>query len=141
MLDADEFERGAALIVFQAKLDDFAHSFHESVEIPCLRVAAAQSRNGSDEVVIFVPFDDYCELPRGSHEPDSSTVPTRLRCLLQLCVFRPGFLQDGNIRVGILPNRQEIPVSRQCPHPRRVRIRALRFLSLQSIRARHSQSC
>ena len=69
LLDADEFERGAALIIFQAKLDDFAHSFHESVEILRLRVATAQGRNGSDIVVVFVPFDDDRELSRASHEP------------------------------------------------------------------------
>ena len=34
----------------------------------------------------------------------------KVRGLFQLCVFRLGLLQDGNIRVGVFPEREEILV-------------------------------
>ena len=59
--------------------------------------------------------------------------------LLQLRVLRLGLLVDGNIRIGVLPQRQEILVRRQRSNPRRVGVRARRVLRLQSIRAGHAQ--
>jgi hypothetical protein len=69
LLDADKFERWGGLIVFQAKLNDFSHSFHESVEILGLRVATSQGRDGGNEVVLFVSLNNNGEFPRGLHEP------------------------------------------------------------------------
>ena len=68
-MDADKFERWGGLIVFQAKLNDFSHSFHESVEILGLRVATSQGRDGGNEVVLFVSLNNNGEFPRGLHEP------------------------------------------------------------------------
>jgi len=68
LLDTDEFERWGGLIVFQAKLNDFPHPLHERVEIFRLRVATSQGRHGSDEVVLFIPFNDDREFPLTFHE-------------------------------------------------------------------------
>jgi hypothetical protein len=55
------------LINFQAKLNHFPHSFHQSVEIFRLRVAALKGRHGSDVVVVFISFDYNGESPLGFH--------------------------------------------------------------------------
>ena len=66
-MDTDEFERRGGFTVFEAKLDGFPHSFHESVEIFRLRVASSQRRHGGDVVVVFVSFDNNCEFPLSFH--------------------------------------------------------------------------
>jgi hypothetical protein len=55
------------LIIFQAKLNNFAHSSHKSVEIFRLGVATSQGRHGSDVVVFFVSFDNNREFPLRFH--------------------------------------------------------------------------
>jgi hypothetical protein len=67
LLDTNEFERRGGLIIFQAKLNNFPHSFHKSVEIFRLRVATSQGGHGSDVVVVFIPFDNNREFPLSFH--------------------------------------------------------------------------
>jgi hypothetical protein len=55
------------LIVLQAKLNNFQHSFHQSVQILRLGVATSQGRNGSDVVVRFISFDNNREFPLSFH--------------------------------------------------------------------------
>ena len=55
------------MIVFQAKLNNFPHSFHKSIEIFRLRVAASQRRHGSNVVVVFISFDNNCEFSLSFH--------------------------------------------------------------------------
>ena len=67
LLDTDEFERWGGLIVFQAKLDDFPHSFHKSVQILRLGVAASEGGHGCDVVVLFISFDNNREFALSFH--------------------------------------------------------------------------
>jgi hypothetical protein len=55
------------LIVFQAQLNNFPHSFHKSVQVFRLCVATSQGWNASDVVVVFVSFDNNCEFQVGFH--------------------------------------------------------------------------
>jgi hypothetical protein len=59
--------------------------------------------------------------------------------LLQLRVLRRGFLQDGDIGVGISPEGEKIFVSSECPDAGGIGIRALRGSRLQGIGTSHSQ--
>ena len=59
--------------------------------------------------------------------------------LLQFCVLRFGFSQDGGVGVGVFPQRKEVLVSCNCPHAGGIGVRALRSLGLQSIGACHAQ--
>ena len=104
-MDADEFERWGGLIVFQANLNDFSHSFHESVEILGLRVATSQGRDGGDEVVLFVSLNNNGEFPRGLHEPilarHQQPIPMRqagLRMPLRHRQFNRHLLHNFNIK-------------------------------------------
>src|SRR3954451_16232599 len=50
----------------------------------------------------------------------------------QRCVFRLGLLQNGNVRVGLLPEREEVPVVRHGPGPiTRQRMRSCQFQTRQ----------
>jgi hypothetical protein len=53
---------------------------------------------------------------------------------LQLRVLRFGFLQDGNVEVGVFPQREKIFVGGERPNASGVGIRALRSSRLQGIR-------
>ena len=59
--------------------------------------------------------------------------------LLQLCVLCFGLFQDGNVGIGVFPERQKILVSGECAHTGGIGIRALRGFRLQSIRTSHAQ--
>ena len=59
--------------------------------------------------------------------------------LLQLCVLCFGLFQDGNVGIGVLPERQKILVSGECAHTGGIGIRALRGFRLQSIRTSQAQ--
>jgi len=67
LLDTDEFERWGGLIVLQAKLNNFPHSFHKSIQIFRLGVAPSQGGHGSDVVVLFISFDNDREFALSSH--------------------------------------------------------------------------
>lgn len=68
------------------------------------------------------------------------TIGGQVQFLLQLRVFRFGFLQDGHIEVGVFPQREKILVGDERPDAGGVGIRALRGSRLQGIGARHAQS-
>jgi hypothetical protein len=69
-LDADQFERTEfAVIIFQAKLNRFASTLHEGVEVFRLGVATSQAWDCGDIVAFFVPFNDNCEFTRMLHRP------------------------------------------------------------------------
>ena len=53
--------------------------------------------------------------------------------LLQLRVLRFGFLQDGDIGVGVFPQREEILVSGERPDAGGIGICSLRASRLQSV--------
>jgi hypothetical protein len=60
LLNPDEFERtDVVVIVFQAKLNDFTHTFHEGVEPLGLGVTTAKGGNRGDVVAFFVLLDQY----------------------------------------------------------------------------------
>jgi hypothetical protein len=40
--------------------------------------------------------------------PEALNAKAGARGLFQLCVFRLGFLQEGDVRVGVFPERKEI---------------------------------
>jgi hypothetical protein len=68
LLNSDEFERtDVIVIVFQAKLNDLTHPFHQGVEPLGLGMATAKSGNSGDVITFFVLFDQYGELPFGLH--------------------------------------------------------------------------
>jgi hypothetical protein len=67
-LDTDEFHRGDAAAVFDAKLDYLSNSFHERVQILGLGMAAGKGRHGGDIIAIFIPLDDDREFSRGFHK-------------------------------------------------------------------------
>src|SRR5579864_8766762 len=69
-------------------------------------------------------------------------VCTRLkfRQLLQLRVFRFGFLQDGDVGVSVFPQREKIFVSGERSDAGGVGVCALRSSRLQSVRTSHSQT-
>jgi hypothetical protein len=54
-------------------------------------------------------------------------------------VFRLGLLQDRDIRVGILPECEEIFVGGECPGAGGIGIRALGSLRLQRVGSCYSQ--
>src|ERR1700686_3743725 len=54
-------------------------------------------------------------------------------------VFCLGFFQDGDVGVGILPEREEIRVSGERPYTGGIGIRALRGPRLQGIGTSHAQ--
>ncbi len=58
---------------------------------------------------------------------------------MQLCVFGFGLLQDGDVGVGVFPEREEIFVGGKGSDASGIGIRALRGSRLQSIRPCHSQ--
>ncbi len=60
--------------------------------------------------------------------------------LLQFRVFRFGFLQVGNVGVGVFPQREEIFVSGERPNAGCIGIRALRSSRLQGIGASHPKT-
>ncbi len=53
--------------VLQAKLDHFAHAFHEGVEILGLSVTTTKGWNSGDEIAFFVLLDKYGEFSSGLH--------------------------------------------------------------------------
>ena len=59
---------------------------------------------------------------------------------LELDDFGLGLLEDGDVRVGIFPEREEIFVGGECADAGSIRIRALRCPGLQSARTSHSQA-
>src|SRR5271165_2257036 len=54
----------------------------------------------------------------------------RFFTLLQSCVFRLGFFQDGDVGVGIFPEAEELFVGGECPDAGGIGIRALRGFRL-----------
>src|SRR3989442_89688 len=58
---------------------------------------------------------------------------------LQLLVLRFSFLQDGDVGVGIFPEREEISVGGECPDTGGIGFRALRGPRLQSVGTRFAQ--
>src|SRR5271170_4293729 len=62
-----------------------------------------------------------------------------LRALLQLRILRLGLLQDGNVRVGVFPEGEEIFVGGEGPDAGGGGIRSLRSSRLQGVGTRHSQ--
>src|ERR1700684_3205106 len=58
---------------------------------------------------------------------------------LQLGVFRLSLLQDGNVRIGVLPEGEKIIVSGECADAGCIGIGSLRGLRLQHVCASHSQ--
>jgi hypothetical protein len=69
----------------------------------------------------------------------SSTKSTATNSLLQLRVLRLGFFQDGDVGVGVFPEREEIFVSREGADAGSIGIRTLRSSRLQGIGAGQSQ--
>jgi hypothetical protein len=68
LLNSDELERtDVIIIVFQAKLNDLTHPFHERVELLGLGMATAKSGNSSDVITFFVLLDKYGEFSLGLH--------------------------------------------------------------------------
>ena len=66
MLNSDELERtDVIVIVFQAKLNDLAHTFHEGVESLGLGVTTAKGGNSGDVIACFVLLDQYGEFSFG----------------------------------------------------------------------------
>src|SRR5437667_303588 len=61
--------------------------------------------------------------------------------LLQLRVLRLGFLQDGDVGVGVFPEREEVVVGGERSDAGGVGIRPLRGSRLQGIGASYSQMC
>src|SRR5579864_973074 len=59
--------------------------------------------------------------------------------LLQLRVLRFGFFQDGNVGVGVFPQRKKIFVGGERPDAGGIRIRSLRGFRLQSVRTSYSE--
>src|ERR1035438_3597094 len=59
--------------------------------------------------------------------------------LLQLREFRLGFLQDGDVGVGVFPEGEEVFVGGESASAGEVGIRSLRGFRLQGIGSRHSQ--
>jgi hypothetical protein len=55
------------VIVLQAQLNNFPHSFHKSVKILCLGMATSQGGHSRDIIVFFVSFDNDSEFPLGLH--------------------------------------------------------------------------
>jgi hypothetical protein len=59
--------------------------------------------------------------------------------LLQLCVLRLGFFQDGDVGVGVLPEREEIFVGCERPDAGGIGIRSLRSSRLQVVGTSHAK--
>ncbi len=59
--------------------------------------------------------------------------------LLQLCVLRLGFIQDGDVGVGVFPEAEEILVGCECPDAGGVGISALRGVRLRGVTTGHSE--
>src|ERR1019366_9126047 len=59
--------------------------------------------------------------------------------LLQLRVLRFGLLQDGDVGVGVFPEREKIFVSGERPDAGGIRVRSLRGSRLQRIGTSHAQ--
>lgn len=55
-------------ISFQAELNRFPGSLHESVEISRLCVATGQTRNSSDVIALFVSLNQHSEFALAFHE-------------------------------------------------------------------------
>jgi hypothetical protein len=66
-LDTNEFQGWADAVILQAELNDLPHSFHKSVEILGLGMAAPQGRNCGDIIAVFVSFADNRELSLSLH--------------------------------------------------------------------------
>src|ERR1700675_1665430 len=73
-----------------------------------------------------------------SEQRSNATVST-VKALLKLRVLTFGLLQDGDVGVGILPEREEIRVSGERPYTGGIGIRALRGPRLQRIGTSHTQ--
>jgi hypothetical protein len=58
---------------------------------------------------------------------------------LQLRVLCLGFLQDGDVGVGVFPEREEIFVGGECPYAGGIGIRSLRSSRLLGLGTSHSQ--
>jgi hypothetical protein len=68
LLNPDEFEWTYMIIVFfQAKFNDFTHTFHEGVEPLGLGVTTAKGGNRGDEISFFVLLYQYGEFSLGLH--------------------------------------------------------------------------
>jgi len=59
--------------------------------------------------------------------------------LLQPRILRFGFLQDGNVGIGVFPQCEKIFVRGERPHAGGIGIRFLRGSRLQSVRTSHSR--
>ena len=60
--------------------------------------------------------------------------------LLQFCILRLGFLQRGDVRVGVFPECEEVFVRGESPNARRICVGARRVFRLQRIRTRHAEA-
>jgi len=58
---------------------------------------------------------------------------------LEIRVLRLGFLQDGDVGVGVFPEREEIFVGGECPYTGSIGIRSLRRSRLQGVGTSRSQ--
>ncbi len=58
---------------------------------------------------------------------------------LQLRVLRLGFFEDGDVGIGVFPEREKIFIGGEGPHTSGIGIRTLRGSRLQSVRPRQSQ--
>src|ERR1019366_7891374 len=59
--------------------------------------------------------------------------------LLQRRVLGFGFLQDGDVGIGVFPEGEKIFVGGECPPASGIGVRSFRCSRLQGIRASHSQ--
>jgi hypothetical protein len=64
----------------------------------------------------------------------------RITDLPQLRVLGFGLLQDGDVRVGVFPQSEEVVVGGECPDAGGIDIRPLRGSQLQGVRASHAQA-
>src|ERR1035438_8316507 len=76
---------------------------------------------------------------RGRYCQTCSVPCDRRKALLQLCVFRLGLLQYGNVGVGVFPEREEIFVGGECPDAGSIGTRSLRSSRLQGIGTSYAQ--
>ena len=76
----------------------------------------------------------YAALVNGSMQKTQATESYYRR------VLGFGLLQDGDVRVGVLPDGEEIFVSRKRPDARGISICALLCSRLQSVGTRHAQT-
>jgi hypothetical protein len=69
MLNANNFRgTNVATIRFQAELNRFPSTLHESIKIPCLRMTAGQPWNSGDVIAFFIALNQHREFALAFHE-------------------------------------------------------------------------